>query len=147
MHPAWWRDVRGSLVWNAVVILLVFLPVASLAVDVSAYFRVASHLEQSLATAAQDAANTCLDLATFSQVGTATLDLPCLYRVAGQRFEQVTSSLATDQHVPSLTQVACHNDCQTVTLQGTATLHVFFALSPAVTVTRTVSSRVRMTAG
>lgn len=147
MRPAWYRDTQGSLVWNAVVILAVLLPLASLSVDVPEYFRVASHLEQSLATAAQDAANTCLDLKSFSQSGVATLDLPCLRRVAGQRFDQATVSLADAQHAPSLTQVTCHDACQTVTLQGTTTVHVFFALSPAVTLVRTASSRVRMTSG
>ena len=147
MPAVWFRDTGGSLIWNAAVILLVFLPLASLTVDVPAYLRVASHLEQALATAAQDAANSCLDLSSFSQSGTAILALPCLQQTAQQRFDQATSSLAAAQHRPTLAQVTCHNACQTVTLQGTVAVRVFFALSPAITLTRSATSRTRMTFG
>ncbi len=147
MCLAWLWDTRGSLVWNASVILFMFLPLASLTVDIPEYLRVASHLEQALATAAQDAANTCLDLEVFSQSGTVTLNAPCLRRVADQRFRQATAPLAASQHAPILVQVRCQDACQTVTLEGTATLHVFFDLSPAVTLSRTATSRARMTAG
>ncbi len=147
MTWVWFKGTGANLIWNAAVILLVFLPLASLTVDVPAYFQVGSQLEQALATAAQDATNSCLDLPSFSQSGTALLELPCLRQTAQQRFDQATSSLAAAQHGPTLTQITCHSACQTVTLQGTAAVRVFFSLSPAITLTRSATSRVRMTSG
>lgn len=147
MDPAFVRAARGDLVWNALLLLTVFLPLASLTVDVPEYFSAASYLEQALAASSQDAANACLDLQRYSQSGLAALDPHCLRRTAQQRFAQATAELAAMGHRPALVHTACRTHCQEVTLRGTVAVRVFFALSPALTITREATSRARMTAG
>lgn len=147
MDPTWMRDTRGNLVWHTVVLLTVFLPLASLTVDIPEYFKAAAHLEQVLAASAQDATNTCLQLEQYSLTGHAALDAACLARVAQQRFALATAGLRAMRHQPVLVSVTCTDSCRTATLRGTVTLHVFFASSPVLVIAREVSSRTRMISG
>ncbi len=138
---------RASLVWNAMVLMTVCLPLSSLILDVPQYFAAAAHLEMALDAAAQGAANDCLSLAEFSQSGMARLDAGCIGTQAQRRFQSLTAPLAAAGHVPMMEEAGCQDSCRMVVLRGTVALRVFFALSPAVTIVRTGSAAVRMTAG
>lgn len=140
-------SARASLVWNAIVLMTVFLPLSSLVFDVPQYFAAASKLEMALDAAAQGAANDCLQLAEFSRSGLTGLDEGCLHGQALVRFQELTASLTDAGHGTSLTTIECRDNCQTVFLQGTVAVRVFFSLSPEISISRTASSMVRMTAG
>jgi len=129
------------------VLMTVFLPLSSLVFDVPQYFAAAATLEMALEAAAQEAANDCLQLEAFSRRGVARLDADCIGRQAGRRFVSLTGPLAGSGHEPTLTASRCEDSCQTVVLHGAATIRVFFSLSPTITIARTGSSQVRMTAG
>ncbi len=147
MMRYWVFGTRASLVWNTMVLMTVLLPLSSLVFDVPQYFAAAANLEMALEAAAQGAANDCLQLAAFSQSGMVRLDADCIGNQARRRFESLTGPLAAAGHVPVLTAAECRDSCQTVALRGTTAIRVFFSLSPKITIARTGSSQVRMTAG
>ncbi len=137
---------KANLVWNAMVLMTVLLPLSSLVFDVPQYFAAAANLEMALEATAQGAANDCMRLAAFSQSGTSRLDAGCIDLQARRRFETLTKPLTAAGHAPALTASGCQEGCQTVFVRGVAAIHVFFSLSPAITIVRTGSSKVRMTA-
>ena len=147
MMRHWFSGTGANLVWNTMVLMTVLLPLSSLVFDVPQYFAAAANLEMALEAAAQEVANDCLQLAEFSQSGIVRLDAGCIDHQARRRFESLTGPLAASGHVPVLTASACKDSCQTVILRGTTALRVFFSLSPTITIARTGSSQVRMTAG
>ena len=138
---------KASLVWNTMVLMTVFLPLASLVFDVPQYFAAAANLEMALDAAAQEAANDCLQLLSYSQSGTTSLDSSCVASQARRRFQVLTDPMAAAGHVPNLTMVTCSNACRTLHLQGATTIRVLFSLSPPITIIRSSNSQVRMTAG
>ncbi len=129
------------------VLMTVMLPLASLVFDVPQYFAAAANLEMALDATAQETANDCLRLLLYSQSGTTSLDSSCVASQARRRFAVLTDTMAAAGHVPNLTAVGCRNGCQTVYVQGTTSMRVLFSLSPPITITRSSSSQVRMTAG
>ena len=135
------------MVWSALLFITIFLPLASLSVDVPEYFRVATLLQGALDAAAQEAVNDCLDLEGFSNTGTARLKSTCIQQTVGQRFRSETSSLATEGHNPSLTSAVCSNGCTTVNVHGVVSTRVFFSLSPRIRIVRAARSDVRMVHG
>ena len=137
----------GDMVWSALLFITIFLPLASLSVDVPEYFRVATLLQGALDAAAQEAVNDCLDLEGFSNTGTARLKSACIRQVAGQRFHSETSSLATEGHSPVLTSVSCSQGCKSLEVQGTVSTRVFFSMSPQIRILRAARSDVRMVHG
>lgn len=137
----------GDMVWSALLFITIFLPLASLSVDVPEYFRVATLLQGALDAAAQEAVNDCLDLEGFSNTGTARLKSACIRQAAGQRFRSETSSLATEGHSPVLTSVSCSHGCKSLEVQGTVSTRVFFSLSPQIRILRVARSGVRMVHG
>lgn len=138
---------RADMVWSAVLFITIFLPLASLSVDVPEYFRVATQLQGALDASAQQAVNDCLDLEGFSNTGTAQLKSTCIQQAAGQRFRSETSGLATGGHSPELTSVACSNGCRSLQVQGVVATRVFFSLSPRIRIVRVARSEVRMVHG
>ena len=135
------------MVWSALLFITIFLPLASLSIDVPEYFRVATLLQGALDAAAQEAVNDCLDLEGFSNTGTARLKSACIQQAAGQRFRSETSSLATEGHSSALTSVSCSHGCTSLEVQGTVSTRVFFSLSPQIRILRVAKSDVRMVHG
>ena len=140
-------STRASLVWNTMVLVTVILPLSSLVFDVPQYYAAATNLEMALDAAAQGAANDCLQLAEFSESGQTRLDEGCVNSQALIRFNDLTEQMADFGHESRLTTVDCRDSCQTVFLQGTTAVRVFFSLSPEIAISRTASSKVRMTTG
>ena len=138
---------RGDMVWSALLFITIFLPLASLSVDVPEYFRAATLLQGALDAAAQEAVNDCLDLEGFSNTGTVRLKSGCVPTAAGRRFQSETAHLAAEGHSPSLTSAACVDGCTAVALQGMVSTRVFFSLSPRIHIARTARSDVRMVHG
>ena len=138
---------RGNMVWSALLFITVFLPLASLSVDVPEYFRVATLLQGALDAAAQQAANDCLDLEGFSNTGTARLRADCVPQAAGWRFQSETAGLAAEGHSPSLMSAACVDGCEAVAVQGVVATRVFFSMSPRIRIARAARSDVRMVHG
>ncbi len=138
---------KADMVWSALLFITIFLPLASLSVDVPEYFRVATLLQGALDASAQQAVNDCLDLEGFSNTGTARLKSACIQQAAGQRFGSETSSLTTGGHSPVLMSVACSNECRSLQVQGVVSTRVFFSLSPRIRIVRTARSDVRMVHG
>ena len=135
---------KADMVWSALLFITIFLPLASLSVDVPEYFRVATLLQGALDAAAQEAVNDCLDLEEFSNSGTARLKATCIRQAAGQRFRSETSSLSVEGHSPVLTSVSCSNGCKSLEVQGVVSTRVFFSMSPQIRIVRAARSDVRM---
>ena len=138
---------KADMVWSTLLFITIFLPLASLSVDVPEYFRVATLLQGALDAAAQEAVNDCLDLEGFSNTGTARLKSTCIRKAAGQRFRSETSGLSVEGHNPVLTAVACTNGCRSLEVQGVVSTRVFFSLSPQIRIARAAQSDVRMVHG
>jgi len=143
---AWLRERRGDMVWIAIVIVTVMLPLASLTMDIPRYFRLSGQLSQALEATGQGVVNTCLDMGHFEQSGQVRLVDVCLYYESGALFVLNTQDLAGRGYQPRLTGIAYSHSTQRLYLEGEGSLSVFFGLTPALTLRRSVESRVRMVA-
>lgn len=148
MGPGWtWlRGRQGDMVWSAVVLVTVMLPLAALTLDIPRYYRLAGQLNQALEAAAQDAALTCMDMAHFEHTGQIRMrDSLCLQVVAEGRFQDnVDEILGRGGMFPQLVAVAYDPARQRVHVEGQAQMDVFFGLTPRITVRRTANSYIRM---
>ena len=64
---------RGDMVWNALVIVTVLLPLSGLAIDVPRYFALRSRLQAAVDAAAEAAARQ-VDIAHYQNTGETRLD-------------------------------------------------------------------------
>lgn len=143
---SWIADSRADMVWSAIVIVTVMLPLASLTIDIPRYFRLSGQLSQALETTGQGLVNTCLDMGHFEQSGQVRLVDVCLYYESGALFILNTQDLAWRGYQPLLTNFGYNPSTQRLHVEGEGTLTVFFGLTPALTIHRSVESRVRMVA-
>ncbi len=143
---SWLFGRRGDMVWSAIVIVTVMLPLASLTIDIPRYFRLSGQLSQALETTGQGLVNTCLDMGHFEQSGQVRLVDVCLYYESGALFILNTQDLAWRGYQPLLTNFGYNPSTQRLHVEGEGTLTVFFGLTPAITIRRSVESRVRMVA-
>lgn len=142
----WLRERRGDMVWSAIVIVTVMLPLASLTIDIPRYFRLSGQLSQALEATGQGVVNTCLDMGHFEQSGQVRLVDVCLYYESMALFVLNTQELTGRGYQPRMTDIAYSPSTQRLHLEGEGSLSVFFGLTPALTLRRSVESRVRMVA-
>ena len=130
----------GDLVWSAVVLVAVLLPLASLTLDVPRYFVLRSRL-QLAADAAAEAGAQCVDLAHFQETGEAVLEAGCLGQEPAAVFAATVAPLQAKGYQLAM-GVQAGSD--TVQVQAWGRLPIFFQLTPALTVRVRATSRFRM---
>lgn len=143
LPQAWLRQCGGDMVWNALVIITVLLPLASLTIDVPRYFTLRARL-QLAADAAAAAVARCVDVTHFQQSGETRLRSDCVATEPGFIFSQATQDLHSKGYAPSLGAVAVDEGEDTVSVAASGTTTLFFGLTPAFAVNVSTVSSFRM---
>jgi hypothetical protein len=133
------------MVWSAVILVAVFLPLASLTLDVPRYYVLRSRLQLGADAAAQTAAG-CVDTLHFQNTGETRLDFWCQRSEPYQVFYATVMPLTTAQVNATLVSVTADETADTVTATAYGNIHPFFGLTPAVTLWVEARSRYRMEA-
>ncbi len=136
----WLGGRGGDMVWNALVLAFVVLPLAGLAVDAPRYFALREALQTATDNAAQAAAQ-CVDTAHFRETGETVLDEACARREARAMFEATVAPLRAKGYRVRLERLVVDPAARTVTAEAAGDLRLIFRLTPALTVrARTVSA-------
>lgn len=140
----WLIDGTGDMVWSAIVIITVMLPLASLTIDIPRYFRLSGQLSQALEATGQGVVNTCLDMGHFERSGQVRMVDVCIYFESTALFTLNTQELTRRGYQPRMTDIRYDPTAQRLYLAGEGALSAFFGITPALTLRRSVESRVRM---
>ena len=136
----WVVGSEGNMVWHALILVTVLVPLASLTIDVPRYFSLRSRL-QLAADGAAVAAARCLDFDHFRNVGESRLRGDCVTVDSAQFFTLSTEDLASKGYAPALGTVAIDEVADTITVEASGTTALFFGLTPRFAVNvRAVSS-------
>jgi hypothetical protein len=141
----WLRQRRADMVWSAVILVAVLLPLASLTIDVPRYYVLRSRLQLGADAAAQAAAG-CVDTLHFQNTGETRLDFWCQRREPRQVFYATVTPLYAAEADASLYTVTVDEVADTVTITACGNTRLFFGLTPAVTIWVEARSRFRMEA-
>ncbi len=125
----WLADRRGDMVWNALIIVTILLPLASLCIDVPRYFILRARL-QAACNAASEGAARAVDVAYFQTTGQTRLDPGQAANNASALFTAGVSSLTGRGYSSSLSGFAIDDAAGTVTVQGTGSMRALFGLTP-----------------
>ena len=139
---SFFRDRRGDLVWSALVLVTVLLPLAGLALDLPRYYVLRSRLQLAADATAQAVAG-CVDIPHFQHTGETRIQFWC-YMAERSTFASVVGDLQTKGHYPVLDRVSIDEGQDAVTVQASGATRLFFGLTPAVRVHVTARSRFRM---
>ena len=143
MLARWLRGRRGDMVWNAVILFTVFLPLASLAVDVPRYYILRSRLQGGV-DAAAEAAVRSLDVRAWRDGGEVRFDRDRALYEAATVFFATTAPLLSKGYVVSLDEITLDEANDTATVRASGTTRLFFGLSPEVTVRVTGHAKARI---
>jgi len=135
------RDRRGDMVWNAIVVAAVALPLLALIIDGVRYFAFRTAL-QNAADAAAAAAVRCVDVRAFQATGVTRLDPACAYPAALDAFFGSTADLLQKGYAVRISEIRVEDDRVSVAVEGT--MRVFFDLSPRLAVRAAAVSMARM---
>jgi Flp pilus assembly protein TadG len=131
------------MVWSALVIATVLLPLSGLAIDVPRYFVLRSRI-QAATDAAAEAAARQVDVRHYRETGETRLD-PALYPgEASLAFEAAVASLRERGYTATLDGVTVDEAADTVAVAGSGTIRLFYNLAPPVTVHAAATSWYRM---
>lgn len=139
----WARARRGDMVWNAIVIITVMLPLASLSIDIPRYFMLRSHLQKA-ANATSEAAARSVDVEKFRDTGKTVLDRDEALDEAMHAWGMNTGPLIAKDFGVSLDDIRVDEGNDIVTVEASGTTRLFFGISPEFTVHATALSRFRM---
>jgi uncharacterized membrane protein len=123
----WLRDQRGDMVWNALVIVAVLLPLAGLTIDVPRAFILRARL-QAACNAASEAAARAIDVPRFRDTGEVRLDAGKALAGAQSYFAAGTSSLAGGGYQPAMTGFIIDAGQRAVTVRATGLMRAMFGL-------------------
>ena len=139
------RGRRGDLVWNTLILVTVFLPLAGLSLDVPRYFVLRSRL-QNATDAATQAAVQQVDIPCFQNTGETQLK----DTYAGEAywaFDTAVASLRSHGYTANLDSLQRDEVADAVTATASGTLRLFYNLIPPVTVRVSTTSQYRITRG
>ena len=117
------------MVWNALVVVAVLLPLASLTIDVPRYFTLRARLQLAVDAAAEAAAR-CVDMPHFQNAGDARLRVGCVQQEANRFFALSTGDLAAKGYAPALGAVVVDESGDTVSAEASGTTRLVFNLTP-----------------
>lgn len=132
----------GDMVWNALVVVTVLLPLSGLAIDVPRYFALRSRLQAAVDAAAEAAAQQ-IDVAHYQNTGETRLD----GRYAGEAqwaFDTAVTDLRSRGYTASFDGVAVDEGADAVSVAGSGTIRLFYNLAPPVTLRVAATSWYRM---
>lgn len=131
------------MVWNALVIIAVLLPLMGLTLDVPRYFMLRSRL-QAAADAAAEAAARAVDVRHFSTTGEVRLDPNRYADEAFWAFEAAVADLRARNYNITLHTLALDEAANTVTVGASGTIRPIYSLLPPVFVNVNATSWYRM---
>ena len=133
----------GDMVWNALVIVTVLLPLAGLAIDVPRYFALRSRL-QIAADAGAEAAARAVEIRHYINTGETRLEPDRYAGEAAWAFETAVADLRARGYTANLDGVDLDEGADAVTTRASGTIRLFYNLIPPVTVRVTATSWYRM---
>jgi len=138
----WLRGRRGDMVWNALVIVAVLLPLASLTIDIPRYFILRARLQAAADAAAQAAAQS-IDIAHFQRTSDVRLREDYA-EAASCLFHESVANPRPKGFSPVLTSIAVDEGHNFVAIQASGTTRPFFGMAPPLTVRVTAVSQFTM---
>lgn len=139
----WLADARGDMVWNALIVVTVLLPLSGLAIDVPRYFALRSRLQAAVDAAAEAAAQQ-IDVAHYQNTGETRLDAGRYAGEAQWAFDTAVADLRSRGYSASFDGVAVDEAADAVTVAGSGTIRLFYNLAPPVTLRVAATSWYRM---
>ncbi len=137
----WMTGKRGDMVWNALVIVTVMIPLMGLTVDIPRYFILRTTLQNAADAAAEAAAQT-LDAGAFINEG--DVSLASYATDSATRVFYATAAPAADRgYAISLDGVSIDERADEVTVTASGRLRYLFGLTPEVTISVQAASRFR----
>ena len=133
----------GDMVWNALVIVTVLLPLAGLAIDVPRYFSLRSRL-QIAADAGAEAAARAVDIRHYINTGETRLEPDRYAGEAAWAFDTAVTGLRARGYTANLDGVDLDEGADAVTTRASGTIRLFYNLIAPVTVRVTATSWYRM---
>lgn len=139
----WLRSSHGDMVWNALVLITVLLPLASLTIDVPRYYVLKVRLQLAADATAEMTAQ-CVDFPHFQNTGETRLDSQCWWSQAHNLFAATVQPLESKGYQPRLDQIAVDEQNDIVRVDASGSTRLFFGVTPAVRVQVTAQSKFRM---
>ena len=137
------RGRAGNVVWWALVIYMVFLPLASLATDVPRFFTMRTTL-LSAASAAGEAAARCVDVPHYQDTGETRLNLSCVRTVSRQHFDGVTAPFKRGYYSFSLDRVTVDERADAVWVSATGSTRFLWGVLPSPVAHVKIETKYRM---
>ncbi len=137
----WMTGKKGDMVWNALVIVTVMIPLMGLTLDIPRYFILRTTLQNAADAAAEAAAQT-LDAGAFVNAGDVQL---ADYAVSSayNTFSAVAAPVAAKGYAISLNGVSVDESADEVVITASGRLRYLFGLTPEVTISVQAASRFR----
>ena len=142
-HRPWLLGRRGDMVWSALIIVTVLLPLAGLAIDVPRYFALRSRL-QSAVDASAEAAARAVDIRHYVNTGETRLEPDRYAGEATWAFETAVVDLRTRGYTARLDGIDLDEAADAVSTRASGTIRLFYNLAPPVAVRVTATSWYRM---
>ena len=144
LTPVHWLLGRtGDMVWNALVIVTVLLPLSGLAIDVPRYFALRSRLQIAADAGAEAAART-VDIRHYINTGETRLEPDRYAGDAAWAFETAVADLRARGYTATLDGVDLDEAADAVSTRASGTIRLFYNLTPPVTVRVGATSWYRM---
>ena len=134
----------GDLVWNALLIVTVLLPLSGLAIDAPRYFALRSRLQIAVDAAAEAAARQ-VDIRHYGNSGETRLDPATYAGEAARAFDVAVANLRARGYTADCAALVVDEARDAVTATASGTIRLFYNISPPVTVHVTATSWYRMT--
>jgi hypothetical protein len=131
------------MVWNALILVTVLLPLAGLTIDVPRYFILRARL-QAACNASSEAAARAVDVPYFQETGDTRLIPGDALANAQTYFAAGVSSLVGGDYHPVLSGFAIDSGQRAVSVQGSGTLRLLFNTTPAFEVRASSTSWYRL---
>jgi len=139
----WLLGRRGDMVWNALIIVTVLLPLSGLAIDVPRYFALRSRLQIAADAGAEAAART-VDIRHYINTGETRLEPDRYAGEAAWAFETAVADLRARGYTASLDGVDLDEGADAVSTRASGTIRLFYNLAPPVTMHVGATSWYRM---
>jgi Flp pilus assembly protein TadG len=131
------------MVWNALVVVTVLLPLSGLAIDVPRYFALCSRLQAAVDAAAEAAAQQ-IDVAHYQNTGETRLDGGRYAGEAQWAFDTAVADLRARGYTANFDSIAVDEGADAVSVAGSGTIRLFYNLAPPVTLRVAATSWYRM---
>ena len=133
----------GDMVWNALVIVTVLLPLAGLAIDAPRYFALRSRLQIAADAGAEAAART-VDIRHYINTGETRLEPDRYAGDAAWAFDTAVADLRSRGYTANFDGVAVDEGADAVSVAGSGTIRLFYNLAPPVMLRVAATSWYRM---